>query len=212
MDAEKVKIYAACDRAIKNMNREALRDFGSLKMAKWDEVHVIRTVMAVYRKQMRKAKQEYYEVAFEAYLLSLMMCDIPKDKAYDMAEKAITNEWVDSLIETVDPLTGYRFDTEMERKAHRLAEVLEVATNRAQEIDKALRYWSQQCGQYAINATDYAVLDAYRAAGVKEVKWLTVDDERRCQTCGERHGRVYELDNVPAKSHLGCRCRLVPVK
>ena len=206
-----VNVYAAADRAIKSMNREILRYFGQLKLADWDEVHVIRTVKAVYRKSTRKARARYYEVAFEAYLLGLELCGYDRKRAYGLAEKAITVEWVDRVMSEPNPVTGYRFDTEAERKAERLAETLEVAAKRNVEIDKAIRYWSQQCGQFAINVTDYAMVEAFEDAGIEFVRWITQKDERVCRECGPRDEVIFAIDEIPTK-HYRCRCWLKPVR
>lgn len=205
-----VDIYAACDKAIQGMNRDNLNAFGQLKLAKWDELHIIRTVKTLYRKQARKAKQRYYEVAFEAYLMALVMCGITGKKAHVMAEKAITDEWVEKWLDETDFVTLYRFNSETERKAMRLAEALEVSEDRNFEIEKALRFWVQQLGQYAINFTDYAVIQAFQDAGVKYVRWVTARDERVCSECGPMDGKVFPIDEVPPKPHWGCRCRLEP--
>jgi len=210
VNVEKVGYYEACDEAIKAMNRENLEAFGKLKMARWDEVNVIRTVTSVYRKSAKKARQRYYEVAFEAYLLMMAMCDVDPKKAHRMAEKAITEVWVDRILSETDFVTLYRFDAETERKAYRLAETLEVASDRDAEINKALRYWSQQLGQYAINFTDYAMIQAMEDAGVEETEWVTMKDEKVCHSCGPLDGKVFRLDEIPTKPHPGCRCRLQP--
>lgn len=211
MTADKVNIYEACDQAIKAMNRELVEDFGRLKMAKWDKVSLIRTVLKVYRESARRAKKRYYGIGFEAYLLGLHMCRVEPKKAHRMADKAITSEWVDDILEQTDFVTLYRFDTEMERKAYRLAETLEATEDRSREIDKAMKYWSQQLAQYAVNFTDYAVVQAYQDAGIEFVEWMTMEDERRCSECYALHGQLFRIDEMPRKPHWGCRCRVSPV-
>ena len=212
MDAEKVNWYEACDKAIREMDRENLKAFGKLKLANWDQVHVLQTVLPVYRTSAKKAKKHYWEIGFEAYLLGLLLMDIDGQKANRMAEKAITKEWVEDILEQTDFVTLYRFDSETERKAYRLAEALEATADRNAEIDKALRFWSKQVGQYAINVTDYAVVQALEDAGVEKVMWITMRDERVCRECGVLHGQVFPIDEVPRKPHWACRCRLQPVK
>ena len=211
MTRKDIDIYEACDKAIKVMNRENLEAFGRLKMAKWDEVNVIREVRTVYRKSANEAKKRYYEVAFEAYLLMLALCGVPPKKAHGMAEKAITEEWIDGVLQETDFVTLYRFDTETDRKAYRLAETLEVAADRDAEINKALRFWSQQLGQYAINFTDYAMIQAMQDAGVEFAEWVTMKDEKVCRECGALDGQVFRVDEFPSKPHWGCRCRMRPV-
>ena len=211
MDVRKIDYYGACDKAIKGMNRQNVEAFGRLKMADWDEINIIRTVLTVYRTSARKARRRYYEVAFESYLLMCIMCGEEPKKAQRMAEKAITDEWVDGVLSDTDFVTLYRFDSETERKAYRLAEALEVPENRNAEIDKALRLWSRQLGQYAINFTDYAMIMAMQDEGIEYVEWVDMHDERVCSECRSRNGKVYRIDEIPAK-HWGCRCRLRPVR
>ena len=99
MDVRKIDFYEACDKAIMVMNREILREFGRLKTMKHDEKNIVKNVTQVYRKSKRRAKQRYYGIAYEEYLLVCMaMCDIPAKKAHQMAEKAITDAWVDKVL------------------------------------------------------------------------------------------------------------------
>jgi SPP1 gp7 family putative phage head morphogenesis protein len=206
MNVTDVNIYEACDKAIRAMNRENVEAFGRLKMSKWGKVNVIKTVVQVYRESAKKAKKRYYGIAFEVYLLGLYMCGTEPKKAHRMADKAITNEWVEDILTQTDFVTLYRFESETERKAYRLAETLEVSENRDRDIDRALKQWSQQLGQYAINFTDYALIQAYDDAGVEMVEWVTQKDERTCRSCSALDGQVFRLDEVPRKPHLGCRC------
>lgn len=214
-------IYGPCDRAIRSMNRYNVNEFGKLKMAKWDEINVVRTVKETYRKSAKYAERQYFEIGFEAYILGLILCGEDAAEAHKKAWNAITNEWVRDILEDTDFVTMYRFDTETERKAERLIEALSAvaenrvqagqpATSRNQEIEKALRLWAKQLGQYAINVTDYAVIQAFKDAGAEGAFWVTAKDERVCGECRRFDGRWFPIDAVPAKPHWGCRCRLRP--
>jgi len=211
MSAKEVNVYAACDKAIKALDRMNVEAFGRLKLAKWDRINIIQTVVKTYRESANQARKRYFEVAFEAYLLGLSMCGIDPKKAHRMAEKTITAAWVTAVLKQTDFITLYRFDTEAERKAYRLAETLEVSDNRNQEIDRALRHWSRQIGQYAINMTDYAMVQAFEDAGVTTVQWVAQMDERVCSECSELDGQVFQIDELPRKPHINCRCNLIPV-
>ena len=57
MADRKDALYAPCDRAIKAMNRENLKAFGKLKLAKFDELNVIREVTALYQKSALQARK-----------------------------------------------------------------------------------------------------------------------------------------------------------
>lgn len=223
MNAEKTNFYAAADRAIKSVNRDSLREFGQLKLTDWDRVNVIRTVRTVYRRLKRKAQSHYYEVAMEGYILGLMLCGMAAKEAHKKADGVVTPEWVEEVLSEPDLVTGYRFDTEADRKAERLIETLtaageaeeragETGLGRNAVIDKALRDWSRMFGQIAIGVTDTAIVQAFADMDVEKVMWLTAMDERVCEECGPLHGRAFALDEVPPKPHWGCRCRLVQVE
>lgn len=207
-----VYAYKACDRAIKEMDRESLKDFGQLKLANWDSVSIIRTVLGLYRRSKKKADDNFYEIAFEGYLLGLSMCGITGKKAHAMADKAITREIVENVLDTVDPVTKYRFTTEMERKAYRLAEALETGIDRNAEIDRALKAWTKQLAQYAIDMTDYAWMLAFEDAGIKLAEWVTQRDGKVCIECRQLDGEVFPLEDFPPKPHMGCRCQRRPVR
>lgn len=204
--------YEPCDKAIKAMDRSIVESFGRLKLSKWDEVNIIRTTVAVYRTSAKMARKRYWEVAYEAYILGMMLLGEEMTYAQRMADKSITMAWVDEILEETNYVTLYRFNSETERKAYRLAEQLEVSTDRNRLIDRAMKDWSRQVGQYAITFTDEAVVQAFKDAGIERVKWLTEDDERTCSTCNGMNGMEFQIDEIPPKPHYGCRCEIRPVK
>lgn len=206
MSAEKVRIYDACDKAIQEMNRENLKSFGKLKLAKWDQLNIVKEVTKLYHESARKARKKYYDEAFEVYLLVLGMFDDDPAEVREKAEKSITSEWVEEILTQTDLVTLYRFDSETDRKAYRLVEALGATESKDEEIDKALRLWSKQLGQYAINFTDYAAVKAFKDAGVEMVEWITQHDERVCNECYALDGQIFRIDEIPRKPHWGCRC------
>ena len=88
---------------------------------------------------------------------------------------------------------------------------VQQADNRDAQIDFALRQWSKQVGQYAINVTDYAVFQAFEDAGIEEVEWVTEHDQRVCSLCHKMDGKRYRIDEVPSKPHVNCRCTVIPI-
>lgn len=203
-------IYDAADRAIREMNRYNLKAFGRLKLAKWDELNVIREVTGVYSDSTNLAKRKYYEIAVEAYIVALYEVHYAAQRAHRMADDTITALWILGMLEGVDPVTKYAFLPEKERKAQRLIEALSVALDKGHEVDKALRYWTVQVGQYADNSVYNARMQAFRDAGVEKVMWVTQRDERVCDECYPRDGEIYSIDEVPER-HFHCRCVLMPV-
>jgi len=206
-----VSIYDAADKAIRAMNRQNLKEFNKLKLAKWDELNVVRMVNKTYDDSVRMAERRYYEIAFEAFIVAMLEAKVANWDATRMAEDTITNDWILDMLEEVDPVTLYAFLPETERKKQRLIEALAVAHNRNAEIDKALRYWTRQVGQYADNSVFRARLEAFRRAGIEQVIWVTQEDDRVCEDCEPLDGQIFDVDNVPDPPHYGCRCRLIPV-
>lgn len=143
------------------------------------------------------------------------------------AAEVITSAWVSAFLEKSNPVTGFIFDNEVERKKQRLIEALASSPNPIREIDNAKRYWTAQSTQYADDITDAAMLEGYkdvpllpeasedsssgRPAGIKYVRWVTEEDGKVCPVCAARHGRIYPIDEVPPKPHYHCRCWVEPL-
>lgn len=220
--------YGPADEGIRQMNRDNLRAFSRLKLADFDRIGIIRTVLDLYETQRKKAKKKYLEIGLEAYLLGLIFAGKSlSDKATrSMAKEAVTPEWIDEMLSETDFVTLYRFNSETERKAQRLIEALSLLAEgnaarmpgttteemRNALIDQALKQWTKQLGQYAINVTDAAVVMAMDDAGVEWVQWVTERDQRVCTDCHQLDGRVFRIDDVPTKPHWNCRCRLTPAE
>ena len=206
-----MNIYAEADSAIRTMNRKNLKAFNLLKLAKWDEISIIRAVSAAYEESARMAKRKYQEIAQGAFLTALKEAGVSEAIASGMAMDEITTDWILDMLEEVDPVTLYAFLPEMERKKQRLIEALAAAQNRNAEIDKALRYWAVQVGQYADNSVYRARLDAFRISGIERVRWVTQKDERVCGDCDSLDEQIFQIDSVPPPQHIHCRCFIVPV-
>lgn len=223
-----IDYYGPADNAIKQMDRDNLRAFSRLKLADFDKISIVRLVLNMYETQASKAKKKYMELAFEAYLLGLMLTEKPiSDRtARNMAKEAITEDWIDDLLTETDFVTLYRFNTETQRKAQRLVEALALVADRENEksllgtleetrnalIDQALKQWTKQLGQYAINVTDAAVIQAMDDAGVNWVQWVTERDQKVCTDCHQLDGRVFQIHEVPRKPHWKCRCKVIPTR
>lgn len=204
-------IYDAADKAIREMNRKNLKAFNRLKLADWDKINLIRTVKQVYETSAGMARERYLEIAAEAYQRALLECGKKPRDAARMTDETIDRDWVLDMLEESDPVTLYAFMTETERKAQRLAEALEATERKNAEIDKALKAWTGQIGQYADNAVFYARMDAFIDAGIERVRWETQRDDRVCESCHELDGQVFPLREAPGPQHWHCRCVLRPV-
>lgn len=203
-------IFDVADRAIRDMNRANLRAFSRLKLAKWDELTVIRMVGGVYDMSAALARRYYREVAREAYARAMREAGIKAAQAQAEAMRAINDGWVYDLLSITNPLTLYVFTKETERKKQRLIEAVAAAHDKSAEIDKALRLWTFQVGQYVDIFVAAGRMKAFEDAGVEFVTWVTQKDERVCEECGPLDGKTFRLSDAPdCPLHYRCRCYLI---
>lgn len=228
-----MNVYDGADRIIKEMNRANLKAFNMLKLAKFDEINKIRQtslgtgapggidyeasirlikiVANTYDSSIRLAKKKYLMVAHDAYVAAMIECQISDRRATDMAFDDITVNWIQDMLEEIDPVTLYAFLPEAERKKERLTEALAASQNRDQEIDRALRAWTKQVAQYADNSVHNARIEAFVAAGIEKVRWQDMEDDRVCHECHELNGKIFDIRHIPPRPHWGCRCILIPI-
>lgn len=203
--------YSLADKAIRDLNKRNLRSFDRLKTLKFDDLNIFRIVSEVYETSARIARRRYVSIAYYAYIEAMIKAGITRKDAEKAADEDIVEDWIIEMMENENETTLYRFDTETERKKARLAEALAVAHDKIAEIEKALRYWSLQLAQYADEAVWIGAVNGFKDAGVKEVRWIAVNDRGVCKECWNRNGRVYPIDDVPGPAHFRCRCILEPV-
>ena len=60
----------------------------------------------------------------------------------------------------------------------------------------------------AIRASNEGALSHMEGIGVKEVKWLTVFDERTCEYCASKDGEIFDIEEAHElhPPHIQCRC------
>ncbi len=191
-------VYAFTDSAVAALRRRMVSRFetvrGTLPM---DELNVLSRVKTLYRKLDEDARAVFLRIARMKY-------------------PEANREWLEEHLNDYDLVTGYNYVHEVERKAARLGEALVAAilagASTAKAVDDALRLWSNMVTQYAIEITDEARKAAMEAYAVTDVEWISRVDGNRCKVCKERHGKVYPMDGVPPKPHIGCRCYLIPAR
>lgn len=204
-------VYSHADRVLREMNRSNLRMFDTLKLMPTDELNVIRFVQSTYQAARRKAKKRFLDVALLAYIDALVEAGMSRREAQLQAKRIITDDWLYLLLESEDRVTGYRFTEETDRKAQRLSGDIAVAPNAMMaSIDKALRSWARQLGQYAITVTDAARMQAFRDGNSDIVVWNTEHDSKVCAYCQSLDGKEFPRDSAPGKAHYNCRCYYTP--
>lgn len=186
------------------MNRKIVRRFErakeKMKLAKFDELNVLRTVRELYEDLDKDTRD---------LLLALAMNVYSETKPH--GEDEPDRKWLLALLSEPSAVTGYIYKNEIGRKRDYLIESLGAGTDRDASMRKAMSYLARMLAQYADDVTVEAMLKAFRDAGVDRVRWYTRRDERVCAICGKRHGNIYPINRVPDRPHWCCRCWWEPV-
>lgn len=217
--------YEISDKASRLLNRKAIRRFAAAKQKavqlKFDELSVIEICKDLYAKLDEDNRKAFRDLAILAYNQA--------DPHGDAGDEMFDLWLLDQVLDHPNEVTHYTYTNEVDRKRERLAEAVNSvptpgkakitihgkapkATTKTMEFQKALRLWAKMSAEYADIVTDEATLKAYKDAGVKRVKWVTENDEKVCPVCGPMDGKIYDIDKVPVKPHVNCRCYLEAVK
>lgn len=116
--------------------------------------------------------------------------------------------WVMDFLGLSNPLTGYIFLNDIDRKRQYFTEDIMSGANPDKAVKKAMRYIYGSTRQFADLLTDAAAVQAFMDTQTQFVEWVTYHDSRVCTTCDERDGVIYPINNIPTKPHYGCRCYL----
>ena len=126
-------------------------------------------------------------------------------------------KYVGKVLKEYNPVTGYLYYAEADRKRARLAEALITAlliksrTDYHKELRKFADLWHTQTLQYGETMVDKTRIETFKKNGIRRVMWQSEHDERVCEECKERDGKIYPIDDIPTKPHYRCRCWLVPI-
>ena len=188
-------MYELTDIVIENIRKELIRDFSKLKsLLSYDELNVMSATKDVYSKIDLYVRQMFLQLMQAVYKkVTKRTCP------YNYA-------WLENFLLEYDEVSKYVYANEFERKRDRLAEALIASTKKNEEIDAALRYLSFMLTAYAVRDTDQVVLTAYRDIGIDAVRWKAEKDNKTCTICKHRNGHIYDIEQVPPKPHLNCRC------
>ena len=191
--------YALTDKAIELLNKKATKRFEDAKdeaaQLGFDELNVVQITRRLYDQLEADNRQVYLELAQERYQEAEPHGEEPPDLA-----------WLLALLAGYSAVTKVIYDNDVDRKRQYTAEGINSSTAKVTEFRRGLHYWADLTATYSDIVTDESTLKAYRDAGVKKVRWVTVGDERVCETCRERNGKVYSINAIPPKPHRRCRC------
>jgi SPP1 gp7 family putative phage head morphogenesis protein len=193
--------YLKTDKTIAYLNKQYAKLFR--RVTAFDELNVIAVSHEIYDEALKVTEQEATRLVKTVY-----------DSYSESGEIAASDAHaaVVALMGAYNPVTKYIYRNEMDRKRSRFAEGVISSDTPRKEVELAKRLLIATNKQFADDATFDAVVQAYADDGVKRVRWVTAVDDRRCTECKSRHGKVYEIDDIPPKPHLHCRCYVEKIK
>lgn len=197
--------YDLADKAIDLLNRRATRRFEDAKdqaaQTDFDELNVLEVTRRLYQELQADNQEVFLELAQERY-----------QEAEPRGEEPPDLMWLLALLGAYNAVTKVVYANEIQRKQAYTAEGINSSSAKATEFRRGLHYWADFTGAEADIVTDEATLKAYRDAGVRRVRWVTAGDEKVCETCRERNGKIYSINSIPPKPHRRCRCTFQPVR
>ena len=199
MPTEEQKWYRLADRTTELLNRKATKRFEDAKNEAarhgFDELNVLEVTRTLYQDLQTDNQTAFLELAQERYQEAEPHGEEPPDLA-----------WLLALLAAYNAVTKVIYDNDVDRKRQYTAEGINSSTAKVTEFRRGLHYWADLTATYSDIVTDESTLKAYRDAGVKKVRWVTAGDEKVCETCRERNGKVYSINSIPPKPHRRCRC------
>ena len=211
-------MYEHLDKLLAKEKPKIRTEFNRLDVMGFDELNVVsvrENTNEMFDRLMADNESLYLKVAKKAYSKAAQTA---KSAGYEGKETEIDGSWVVGVLVAFNLVTGYLYKQEAERKRLRLNEQILTAReydNRQMHHDslrKTANLWWTQTVQYGVSMVDKATIKAYKDAGVKEVKWVSIGDGKACSDCEGRNGNIYKISDIPEKTHYGCRCYVVPVK
>ena len=217
--------YAYADRQLKTLQRASGQAFtNALNRLSIDELNIIparKEINRLYEELEALNEAVYSRIIAEAYFQAHGLARVygyqdeqADDRLPRKKRKELALLILSALLSAGNPVTEYRYTSEVKRKSQRL---LEAVISRPDSLsikasfEKAMKSWWLQTAQYADLSVDAAWTQAFKDSGVSEVEWITEQDARVCRTCRERDGQRYRADAVPPKPHYRCRCHVEPI-
>lgn len=192
-------MYDYLDEVLKRVVVQIYNAFSSFRRLRFDELHVVSQVQDLYI--------ELERINIDAFLLMANYYYRAESKTTETLDQF----WLDGVLSTPSEVMKYAYSSEITRKRDRLLEALIATKGSVAEIDRAMRYWTQMTGWFAVEVADQAVAQAREDIGIDEVMWCSEHDDKVCDHCWKLNGQVFHADAVPPKPHPNCRCWTVDV-
>lgn len=193
--------YKKTDKTIAYLNKQYSKLFR--KLTSFDELNVIEVSHEIYNEVLKLVEQESTRLVKTVY------------DSYSENHTISTTDataFVLALMLAYNPVTKYVYKNELERKRSRFAEGVIASESPIEEVELAKRLLVALNRQFEDDVTFDTVVKAFEDDGVKEVRWITAEDDKRCKECKSRHGKIYPIHRIPPKPHRYCRCYLEKIK
>ena len=187
--------YSKTDKTINYLTKQYAKLFR--RVTAFDELNVIPVSREIYDEALKVTEQEVTRLVKSVY-------DSTSERGAISGEAAMA--FVLALMVAYNPVTKYIYKNELDRKRSRFVEGVISSETPRDEVKLAERLLVALNKQFADDATFASVVKAYEDDGVKKVRWITAEDDRRCKECKSRHGKIYNIDKIPPKPHVHCRC------
>lgn len=198
--------YRLTDKTIRYLTLLIIQEFRKAKgrVGGMTERELIRYADQLYGRLYGSVQRSYLKLAKQQY------------RSAGGHLGSIDADWVLGVLNDYDPVLKRVFDHEIDRKQGIFIESVLSTANRAGEVDVRMRELSRLVNQGALDITDRAVRQAFDEdddddGGSSVYVWITARDEKVCDECHPRHGRLYRKQDIPTK-HPNCRCIVMPVE
>ena len=190
-----MNMYQKTDKVIAYLSKQYAKLFR--QVTSFDELNVIDVSHKIFDEAVILTEREVTRLVKIVYDSKRKGGEISTEDALNL---------VLTLMLVYNPVTKYVYRNEIDRKRSRFAEGVIASDNPREEVALAERLLIATNKQFAEDATFEAAVQAYKDDGVERVRWVTAEDDRRCQECRSRHGKIYSINSIPPKPHLYCRC------
>ena len=173
-------------------------------------VGVKKHIHKLYKDIYKTIKKEFFAILNPLYQ---EIYDEALALGFDGDLKDLDEAWIEDFFDEYNPVTKYVFNNEIERKESRLFEALVASSaEKVQSYKTAENLLVRQIKQYSIDFEDAVAKVVYKNTGVEKVIWNAEIDHRTCGVCAELDGEIFDLEDVPPKQHINCRCYITAVK
>lgn len=210
---------------MKKIKETITREFKKLIELAFDEISAITAPIIVrntYDRIAEENKKEYKKIADDAIEYALTYLEELKEEyggtdLFFEKPDVTADEMVKKVLSEYNPVTGYLYERELQRKQERLAEGMITAKRNndrsfyRDNLRTNANLLYTQSKQYADDVADQTVIEVWKRVGIKKIQWITERDDRVCSECRPLDGKIFDIDKVPPKPHYNCRCTKKPI-